>query len=284
MSGFGDLGGDDQDYDDMFSKVQERRTGHVYLFYGGQGTGKTYTAMQADEPVFVIDTELRADITANEYPDRDIRVFEPGEISFENVDPDEPLEDAIDIPSSLDSINNSVIQLVQGYKTGELEGGTVVIDSVTDLWSWCQEWGKQRLMEENQVNEATFRLENQFDWGMITNKHTKIFNGLRTLSKKHGVDVIATAREKERPDYADSGSEHYVKCQNEVPFFAEVSARFTKETRKGQVRHVMKFDKLLANNQPAGELVDPTWEDIQEAVETGEIPDQDDEDGDSGGF
>lgn len=282
--GFGDLGGGG-DYEEMFRKVEDIRETFVWLHHGGQGTGKTFTAMQFPEPVFVIDTELRADLTAGEFPDRDIRVFEPGEISFDNVDPDNPLEDAIDITRSLDNINNAVIQLVKGYKNGELEGGTVILDSATDLWSWSQEWGKQRLMEENEVNEANFRLENQFDWGMIKNKHNKILNGIRTLNKKYDVEVVLTAREKKIPDYAKGGGEHYIKCENTVPFWADVSIRFTKETRKGQVRHIAHFQKMGANNQPDAELVDPTYDELHEAVTTGEVPNQDDsDDDDTGGF
>lgn len=285
--GFGSLGGG-KEFDEMFTAPDaEERDGHVWLFYGGQGTGKTYTAMSSkNEPVLIIDTELRSDITASEFPDADIKIFEPAEISFEDVDPDDPLEDAIDIPASIDNINNAVISIVNACREGDLEGGTVVVDSATDLWSWTQEWGKQRLMDSNDVDEATFRLENQFDWGMIKNKHHKILTALQVLSKKYSMDVIFTAREKEKPNYTDGSSEHYIKVENRVPFMAEGSARFTKEVRKGQTKHIVKFDKLGSNEQPVGEMVNPTFEDISKALETGEIPDDDDDggDSDSGGF
>ena len=276
--GFGDLGGDTS-HDDLFKSVDdESRDGHVWLLYGGQGTGKTYTGMTAPGPIFVIDTELRSDITAREFPGKDIRVFEPAQISFDDVDPDDPLEDAIDIPASLDNINNAVISLVNASREGELEDATVIVDSATDLWSWTQEWGKQRLMEENDVNEANFRLENQFDWGMIKNKHHKILTALQVLSKKYAIDVIFTAREKEKPNYTSGSSEHYIKVENRVPFMAEGSARFTKEVRKGQTKHVVEFDKLGPNDQPAGEMVNPTFPEMTEALETGEIPESADED------
>lgn len=281
MSAFGDLGGD-QDLDDMFQSVDsERREGHLWLFYGAQGTGKTFTSMTAREPVFVIDTELRSDITAREFPEKDIKVFEPAQISFDEVDPDNPLEDAIDIPQSLDNINNATVRLVQECRDGDLDTGTVVLDSATDLWSWTQEWGKQRLMKENDVNEANFRLENQFDWGMIKNKHHKILTALQVLSKKHGLDVILTAREKKRPNYTDSGSEHYIRVENRVPFAAEGSARFSKDVRQGQVRHIVTFDKLGPNNQPDGELVDPTYADLLHALEHGELVDEEDQESES---
>lgn len=282
--GFGELGGG-QDYSDMFTEPGEKREGHVWLLSGGQGTGKTYTPLHSfPEPVFVIDTELRADITANddEIEDREVRIFEPGEISFENVDPDNPLEDAIDVTQSLDNINNAVIQLVQGYKSGEIEGGTVVLDSATDLWSWCQEWGKQRLMEENEVNEANFRLENQFDWGMIKNKHARILNGLVTLAKKYDVQVVFTAREKQIPDYADGNSEHYIKVENRVPFVAEIQARMVKDVRKGQTKHIAQFEKLGSNNQPSGEMINPDYDRMITALEEGEIPENSEEDTDAG--
>lgn len=277
------LGSAEVEADDVFDTVDEKREGHVYLFYGEQGSGKTYTSMTGEEPIHVIDTELRADITAAELDNDNIRVTEPAQINIEEVDPDNPLEDAISIPDSLDAVNNAVIALFNSYNSGDIEGGTVVLDSATDLWDWCQEWGKQRLMEENDVNEANFRLENQFDWGMIKNKHYKIFSGLRVLAKRHGVNVVFTAREKERPDYTSGeGSEHYIKCERSVPFWAEVTVRFTKEVRKGKTRHVASFDKLGANNQPAGELVDPDFNMILECVEAGEIPDK--EENNNGGL
>ena len=271
--------------DDVFDSVEEKREGYVYLFYGEQGSGKTFTAMSGERPVHVIDTELRADITAQELGDDDIRITEPAQINIEEVDPDSPLEDAISIPESLDGVNNAVIALFNSYNNGDIEGGTVVLDSATDLWDWCQEWGKSRLMEAGDVNEANFRLDNQFDWGMIKNKHYKMFSGLRVLAKKHGVNVVFTAREKKRPDYTSGeGSEHYIKCEKTVPFWAEVTVRFSKEVRKGQMKHVATFDKLAANNQPTGELVNPKFEDIQRVVEQGEIPDQKDEEQQQGGL
>ena len=279
MTGFSDL--ESNKHDDLFTSLDQRRTTFTWLLYGGQNTGKTYTAMSFPEPVFFIDTELRSDITASHYPDKDIRIFEPGEISFDDVDPDNPLEDAIDIAASLDNINQAVISLVNGYREGELEGGTVVLDSVADLWDWSQEWGKQRLMQKNGVDRADFSLENQMDWGLIKDKHNRILTGIRTLSKKYDVEVVLTAREKKRPDYVKDGGEHYIKCEKTVPFWAEVTVRFEKEVRKGQNVHVATFDKLAEHNPPDGEIVNPTYEDFAEAVESGEIPDDDD---DEGGF
>ena len=285
-SAFDSLGGSSTE--DLFTNVADKRQAHTYLFYGGQGTGKTYTAMTSeDEPIYIIDTEMRSDLTAGEqFPDKNILVYEPVEINFEDVDPDNPLDDAIDIPATLDNLNNAVISLVNGYRNGDLEGGTVIVDSVTDLWDWVMEAGKLRLMEANGVDEATFRLENQMDWGGIKSRHYKIITGLRVLTKKYGVNVILTAREKERPEYADGGGEHYIKCENSVPFMSGVNIRFTKEARKGQIRHIAKFDKIASNNQPDIEMVDPTFSEILEAVETGEIPDNSTQEGkeSDGGF
>lgn len=285
MSGFDSLGSGSS-HDDMFVKTSEKRETHTYLFYGGQGVGKTFTALTSpDEPVFVIDTEMRSDLTANEkFEDKDIRLYEPVEISFEDVDPENPMEDAIDIPKTLDNINNAVISLVNGYREGELEGGTVVVDSVSDLWDWVMEAGKLRLMEANEVDEATFRLENQMDWGGIKSRHYKILTALRVLTKKYDVNVILTAREKERPDYADGGGEHYIRCEKSVPFMTGVNVRFTKETRKGQIKHIASFKKIGANDQPNIDMVNPTFAEIEEAVATGEIPEGDEDDEDGGGF
>lgn len=272
MSSAFDQLGDDPGHDDLFTPVSEKRLAHVWLLYGGQGTGKTYTSMTFPEPIFVIDTELRSDLTARgEFDDRDIRIFEPGAISFENVDPSDPLEDAIDIPQSLDNVNNAVITLVNGYREGDIEGGTVVLDSVTDLWDWTQEWGKQRLMQQGDVNEADFRLENQFDWGMIKSKHYKILTGLRSLAKQYGAEVVFTAREKQIPDYAEGGGEHYIKCENSVPFWTEINGRFIRDVHKGQTRHMVDFKKIGPNNQPNERLINPTYEDMVEVLETGEV-------------
>lgn len=286
MAGFDSLGA--QSADEMFTSVEQKREAHTYLFYGGQGCGKTYTALTAEqEPIWIIDTEMRSDLTANEqFPEKDIRVYEPVEIDFDEVDSDNPLDDAIDIPSTLDNINNAVISLVNGYREGDLEGGIVVVDSVTDLWDWVMEAGKLRLMEANGVDEATFRLENQMDWGGIKSRHYKIITGLRVLTKKYGVDVVLTAREKERPDYADGGGEHYIKCENSVPFMSGANVRFTKEVRKGNVKHIAKFDKIGSNDQPNIELINPTFEQIRQSVHTGEVPEEAsaDDDEDEGGF
>ena len=277
MSAFDNLGSTNAN--DMFTAVSDKRQAHTYLFYGGQGCGKTYTALTSDiEPVYVIDTEMRSDITATEkFPDKDIRVYEVVDIDFDEVDPEHPLDDAIDIQQTLANINNAVIALVNGVRDGDIEECTVVVDSVTDVWDWVMEAGKLRLMEANEVDEATFRLDNQMDWGEIKRRHYKILTALRVLSKKHGVDTILTAREKQRPEYADGGGEHYIRCENSVPFMSEVNVRFTKDVRKGQVRHIARFEKMGANNQPDIDIIDPTMAEIREMVRTGNVPDQDDE-------
>jgi len=83
--------------------------------------GKTHFICTCPEPVRIIDTEFGATPVAKaNFPDRDIRIFEAVVI--------DPTTDEVNPSASLDRLEQAIGSL------RNIEGGTVAIDSGTDVW------------------------------------------------------------------------------------------------------------------------------------------------------
>ncbi len=186
--------------EDFFNKKQEiskQETGMDILLFGDTNVGKTFVAMTFPEPIFVIDTEKRAEKSKKyHFPGKDIRVFDPVTIkkNYSSVD------DAIDYEATIDNISNFVVALNRRIESGEIKQGTLVFDSLTDLWKWCEDWARARLARKGKIEPETLKLLNQFDWGLATDRHRRLLTVLREVTNK-GLNFVATAREANIPTY-----------------------------------------------------------------------------------
>jgi len=212
---------DGKAFEELLSKPQpiaDENRGMDVLFFGDTNVGKTFSAMTFPEPIFVIDTEKRADKTKKyHYPGRDIRIFDPVVIKQDYVDD----EDAIDYPSSIDNITNFVVALNRKIQAGEIKEGTLIVDSLTDIWKWVQEWGKARLAKIGKVNRETMAIKNQFDWGIMNGKNARLMTLFKHVTK-NGLNFVGTARETNIPDYVATKQTQLptekIRCQKDVPF------------------------------------------------------------------
>lgn len=193
------------------------------LVYGDSNTGKTYFASTFPEPVFFIDTEGRANKTRQfHFPGKVIKISSPMEIRADYKSEKE-LENAVDMEKSVDNLINALVEISNEVKAGKLKNGTVVVDSMSDVWAWVQEEGKIRLAKAGKIDMNQFRIKNQFDWGGITNKYLSFLLAVKKLTEQ-GVNVVLTAREKKIPDYvvgANEGSgmfEEKIKAQKDTPY------------------------------------------------------------------
>lgn len=189
------------------------------LFFGDTNVGKTCCAMTFPEPIFIIDTEKRANKTKKyHYAGKDVRIFDPVVIKEDYVDD----ADAINYPASIDNITNFVVALNRKIQSGEIKQGTLVVDSLTDIWKWVQEWGKERLVKIGKVNRETMAIKNQFDWGIMNGKNARLMLLFRHVTKS-GLNFVGTARETNAPDYIQAKQAvklptEKIRCQKDVPF------------------------------------------------------------------
>ena len=170
------------------------------LVYGPSNSGKTYFACTCPEPIVILDTEGRANLTKKyQFPNKNIEVVELLEVKEEFIP--KSLSDAIDISGTIDKITQEIIRLNRKAKSGEIKGGTVVIDSLTDIWSWAQYKGKDDLAKAGKVDMNLCSLKFAPDWSIINGINYRLVIGLRNLLR-YGVNVIGTARFGEIPDFA----------------------------------------------------------------------------------
>ena len=213
---------DGKKFEDILSKPQplsETKTGIDVLLYGDTNVGKTFCSMTFPEPIFVIDTEKRANKTKKyHYAGKDVRVFDPVEIKDNYVDD----ADAIDYAASIDNITNFVVALNNKIQSGEITKGTLVVDSLTDIWKWVQEWGKVRLAKKGKLDRELMSINNQFDWGIMNGKNARLMMLFKHVTNK-GINFVGTARETNVPDYVASKQAaklptEKIRVQKDVPF------------------------------------------------------------------
>ncbi len=110
--------------------------------------------------------------------------------------------------------------------------GTIIFDSVTDLWEFCQEYAKVNIFKI----KPEARLAQQWDWGVINKLYMNILMKFLRLD----CNLILTARESEI--YAGAGqitSQVKPKWQKTTGFWVDFVLHNTKK--------IDKFGKLSFN-------------------------------------
>jgi len=99
------------------------------LVSGKSEVGKTYFSQTFPEPIYIVDTELGATKIAQ-------RHFAGKKIHIAEVLALDPTSDKPNPVSSLDLAEKALLSLASLSEPN----GTIVIDSLTDIWLWIQAW------------------------------------------------------------------------------------------------------------------------------------------------
>ena len=117
-------------YEDFWKSPEYivKKSGIKVLVWGPPETGKTHFALTAPEPIHVIDTEFGTYplLCKEPFKNKDIRVFEAAQLNVESAE--------IDPVKSIEAVEEAISFLK------DINEGTVVIDSVTDIWQWLGAW------------------------------------------------------------------------------------------------------------------------------------------------
>lgn len=255
------------------------RKGLVVLLYGDTGSGKTYTSMSFPEPIFILDTESRCDIVKKyNFPGKSITIKTPVELKDEFDSKD---VDILDTHKTIENITEEIIQYANKLKSGEIKGGTFILDSVTDIWTFVQDWGIHELAKYSdskgnpKANVMLMRVNNQVDWRLINKKYAEIVGLLRLLALKHGVNVVLTARNQSPPDYISNreGSEmkDRVRAQKDTPFYVDFIFRLKPPMEiQGKMHRVAICEKLGGLEFTNGTIENLTYDKIMEMIKNGE--------------
>lgn len=165
---------------DAMEKSESDQKEHVWrvLGYGNPGTGKTHFGFTMPEPIVCIDTEAKAHAITDKF-DRDIYLFQVDNYT----EASEALDQALD--------------LLEAFKKDDGRIGTLMIDSMSNMWDWAQ----QRHMElaypgreQGEVNFNSALSGGQSDWQTIKRLHNERFRE-RMVNSDYNLYWTATSSE-----------------------------------------------------------------------------------------
>jgi hypothetical protein len=185
--------------------------------------------LTAPEPIFIIDTEMGVSPLAHLFKGKDIKMIDIRE--EDGVESYKKYEKVVEFLSTQENI------------------GTVIIDSMTDVWSFCQEYGKVEIFKLKPEQ----RLAQQWDWGVINNLYLKPLMKLISLN----CNLIMTARTQEV--YASAGQPTGIvnpHCMKKTPFWVDMVIFNTKKMDKISG---VTFNSRIEKCRPYGKLIGKTY-------------------------
>ena len=215
----------------------KKNRGIKILSYGTFSTGKTHFALSSNNKTFILDTENGASPLADKFPKAKV-------INICNKDNDDVEEkDEVKNFQNFMDIVNHLINLPDD------QVGTIVVDSLTDIWSWCQGYCKVKVFKLNIED----RLKQRFDWGIINNIFKKVIYKL--INKN--CNLILTARESDIYDDA-SGPSGRVKpsTQKNVPYYVDVVLRHSVKFIAGKISFMTQIEKCRTNEKIIGRIIE----------------------------
>jgi hypothetical protein len=195
---------------------------------GQQKSGKTrfcLTAAKSHGPVYIIATEPGIKPLARLFPNEEIyfvEVYEPDYAGMFEVE----------ATKTLSNVDQAVRFIREMMVKDPKSVGTVVVDSVSDIWKWVQEWMKVEILKI----DKTARVKQQWDWGHANNKYQNIIMQLISLP----CHVILTAQERE--EYAGAGQptgNMEARWQAQTPYWVDIVLQVRKAKDKSGKTHYM---------------------------------------------
>lgn len=171
------------------SAVEKDRLWRI-LVWAEPGLGKTHFAYTSPKPLLYIDTENKGDELAHKFediPDNQLALYQPDNWN-----------------EAKQALEEGREWLTEWHDEHDIRG-TVVVDSITDLWAWSKQqyvtdyWGADPDVEgPEDVSFKSGMAENvnpqDSDWKMIRRYHSERFRDVITQSPFH---AVFTARSKD---------------------------------------------------------------------------------------
>jgi hypothetical protein len=222
------------------------------LSYGSFSTGKTHFALTSTKPVFIIDTENGASPLADKFPDA--QVINICNIEGEDVDEKDEVR-------NFENFQDAVNQLIK-MKDEEIE--TIIIDSISDVWSWVQAYAKTKVFKI----PIEDRFKQQFDWGVPNSLMRK--NVLKLINKN--CNIIFTAREGEIYDGPGQPSGRYKpEVQKKIPFYVDLVLHHEIRYLNKNVVFQAKIEKCRQKGELIGKIIEnPNMDKIKELLKGGQ--------------
>lgn len=224
------------EFEDMAEVNKER--GLKIGIFGRECVGKTFFAMSAPDPVYIIDTEMGAPPLLKQFPGKNFKykqIFEPNVETLERDD-----------VKSFETIKMAI----DGLYRNPHKGGTIVIDSSTDLWSMCQAWCKVTIFKLSPED----RLKYQFDWGPISSAYLQLIAKLLAMP----MNVILTARETEEYQGPNPTGKMVAHWQKKTAHWVD----FTIHNEKVAIKGAPVFRSTIDKSRPFPKLIGKTYDNL----------------------
>ena len=205
--------------EDFFKRGEDlvHTQGLKIMIWGPTATGKTHFAMSAPPPIFILDTEFGSAPLLRHFPDKDIYIYEAAVLDEESDEPD--------AEKSLRQIELAIATLK------DVEQGTIVIDSGTDIWSWMAGWVEQQARKRGKMTKAD--TPQRLEWGRANLRWRQLI--LRLMSKP--VHFVITAQMTE--EYSSRGEQlgtYKPRIQKQTPHLCDIIIRLEKVYKKGSTK------------------------------------------------
>lgn len=258
------------------SKDAQSLTGFKILYWGDFGTGKTFDACTYPGPIHIISTEFGvAPIVSQTGRDDIFRLectdpFTEKPVKANGQEDDEPF--ATDPVDSLNKVEEATEWLYQKYKSGEIKGGTVIVDSISDIWAWLANW-LDYIAKKQQSKSTGKEYMMRTEWQKANAKYKWILMRLLALP----CNLVLTARSS--PVYDGQGNVtagNKPKAQGETSYYVDVVAHLTNEvtsevvdgklTGKNTVQRQCTIEKCRLGDINNLVLKDGTYESLKEGL------------------
>lgn len=246
---WGDKNSDEEIFEEPKQEAQRLNVGIA----GPPEVGKTHFALTFPEPVYILDTEFGARPLAikDEFSDKEIHIAEIPVLNKK----EEP--DAI---ASLDRLESAI------KKVDDSQGGTIIIDSITDVWKWIQTWLEQRQdVKTNNLGEPY-----RFEWGKANDKYRNLW----LLAQLKDMHMVVTGQVKDVYDSSGNKSgETEARWQNQTPHWVDVYLKAWKTKKKAsdsgdiEVDYKARFEKCRFERSFDRKLDDVTFDSLKSVLE-----------------
>lgn len=229
-------------------KDAKKDRGIKILSYGNFSTGKTHFALTSKGPTYIIDTENGASPLADKFPNA--KVIKLANLDDNNI---EEKDEVKNFQKYIDTIDYLI-------KLPDEKVGTIIIDSMSDIWDWAQAYAKIKVFKISIED----RLKQQWDWGTINKIYLKPM--MKLINKN--CNVIFTAREGET--YVGAGKPSGIfepKCQKKTPYYVDIVLYHQKKYSNNKINFQCKIDKCRQNGELIGKIiVNPSFESIEKLI------------------
>ena len=239
------------DYFKNANDLQKTKGLHV-LLWGGSGVGKTYCSMTFPGPIYMIDTD--GGIVSNlKYFDKDIKVFECSEANTEQPkgkDTIEPFD--VDPLVSIEKFDTVTKVLADLNPTG-----TVVIDTITDIWGWISTWLNHKT--EKQTSKSGSEYMSRFAWGDANNRYDWIMKRLKGLQ----TNVVLLARAKTVFDSTGNvTAEQKPDAQKRTEYYMDYCIQMSKTISGGDLTRIANVTKSRGADLKNPRITDLSYDKI----------------------